>query len=78
MDIFDINTSSIVTMLSGIGIGNSDLRCRRPFQLCQRHHHAGYQTIQENDHVKINDVEGKIKKIRLTTTDCLHLITSAF
>jgi small conductance mechanosensitive channel len=71
MDIFDINTSSIVTMLaaSGLAIGLAlqdglsnfasgiTMLATRPFK--------------ENDHVKINDVEGKIKKIRLTTTELL-------
>jgi len=71
MDILNINTSSIVTVLaaSGLALGLAlqdglsnfasgvTILVTRPFR--------------ESDHVKINDVEGKIKKIRLTTTEIL-------
>lgn len=71
LDIFNIDSSSIVTVLaaSGLAIGLAlqdglsnfasgiTMLATRPFK--------------ENDHVKINEVEGKIKKIRLTTTEIL-------
>lgn len=71
MGIFNIDTSSIVTVLaaSGLAIGLAlqdglsnfasgvTLLVTRPFK--------------EKDHVKINDIEGKIKKVRLTTTEIL-------
>lgn len=71
MDIFDVDTSSIVTVLAASGLalglalqdGLSNLASgviilvTRPFK--------------EKDHVKINEIEGTIKKIRITTTEIL-------
>jgi small conductance mechanosensitive channel len=71
MDIFDIDTSSIITILAASGLavglalqdGLSNLASGVTILLTR--------PFKEKDHVKINDVEGIIRRIRLTTTEIL-------
>lgn len=71
MSIFNVDTSSIITILAASGLALGLALQDGLSNLASGVTILATRPFKEKDHIKINDIEGKIKKIRLTTTEIL-------